>query len=78
MQTERMTILARTWNGNESGLLWEKLWMRDEQGYVSKLVASGVFVPPIRYATEAEMWEAFVAQRAEFHGERTGAGKGHR
>lgn len=64
------TVLAQTWNGNESGTLWEGLWCRDAKGYCRLTICSGVFVPPRRYDSEDAFWAAFDAERDEFHGSR--------
>lgn len=64
-------ILARTWNANESGLLWEAEWIRDAEGrYKRLLIASGVFVPPRIYPDSKSFWAAYEQEKTEFHGRR--------
>lgn len=64
--------LARTWNSNEAGLLWERDWfVADDGSYRSRHYASGVFgVPDVVYRDEAELMLAFEKERARFYGRR--------
>jgi len=62
--------LAKTWNANESGLLWEGLWYRQGDRYLSVTFAPGVYSPPTVYADEAAFWAAFEAERSRFGGTR--------
>jgi hypothetical protein len=65
----RVKATARTWNANESGLLWERLWKVEDDGTcLSMTFAPGVFVPPARYASESAFWKAYDEEAAEFHG----------
>jgi hypothetical protein len=61
-------MLAVTWNGNESGTLWERLWVVDSDGlHTIKVCASGVFAPPTPFADASAFWEAFEDDRRRFH-----------
>jgi hypothetical protein len=62
--------LARTWNGNESGTLWESFWYRQEGRYYKHLCAPGLFIPPDEFPDEDTFWAAFEKERTEFHGAR--------
>lgn len=70
MEPDR-TVLARTWNGNESGRLWTREWCRDGEGLYALLIASGVFAEPMRFESEAAFWQKFKSQRAQFNGARS-------
>ena len=60
--------LARTWNSNESGRLWEALWYRKDGRYYVATCAPGVFTPPHEYPDEAAFWAAFEREREQFGG----------
>jgi hypothetical protein len=62
--------LARTWNGNEAGTLWESLWYRQDGRYYRHLSGSGLFVQPDEFPDEAAFWAAFEQERDQFHGAR--------
>lgn len=65
-----MTLLARTWNRNGSGTLWECLWYTEDGRYYSKVCASGLFAGPDEHENEEAFWAAFEKDRAQFRGER--------
>lgn len=58
-------ILAKTWNKNDAGTLWEGWWYIDENGYHS----DGTYQPkPTDYLDEKAFWKAWRKQKKEFYG----------
>lgn len=69
---EAETILARTWNGNESGTLWTAEWYRvyagDSATFWCRSFVSGVFVPTSKFPDETAFWAAYKREAEDFHG----------
>lgn len=68
------TVLARTWNRNESGLLWECEWYREGEGdsatFWYRTFASGVFVPPYSFGQDiTRFWKSYAGEAGAFYGE---------
>lgn len=63
-------LLAKTWNGNESGTLWECLWYRQDGRYYSKVCCPGFFGGPDEHQSEDAFWAHFEQDRAQFRGAR--------
>jgi len=59
---------AMTWNRNEVGLLWSRVWQWNElDGYYSRL--EGVLANAVRYETGEAFAEAFHSERQKFFGD---------
>lgn len=63
-------LIAQTWNGNESGMLWATDWYWENDRYYSQVSGSGVFAPPHEYASPNSFWATFEQEQAQFHGRR--------
>lgn len=56
-----------TWNGNDAGKLWEKLWKWTEtEGYQSKVCASGCFGGWHTHSDEEQFLAALQSDIREF------------
>jgi len=59
--------LLTTWNGNDSGKLWERLWKwTKEEGYQSKLIVSGCFDGWRTYKNQDEFITYLKSDIADF------------
>lgn len=62
--------LARTWNFNQAGLLWEASWCVRDGHYVRQSFASSFFMTPTVFRDAAHFWDEFEKEQALFHGAR--------
>jgi len=66
-----LKVLARTWNKNASGVLWEALWFYQEgASFGRRLIAPGVYAPDTIFENEENFWAAYESERQQFFGER--------
>lgn len=63
------TLLAQTWNSNESGTLWEAYWYHDKDiGYYKDSIANDTFNPRQLFKNETEFWRAYKKEAKMFSG----------
>lgn len=60
-------IIASTYNANESGTLWSRVWYIEGGEFYSRGNAPGVDTPPAHYS-RAEFWDALDDSLARYQG----------